>query len=92
MKSPVYNMVDNKRQSIELAKHETNSSPHRISMDYEPHDDSINILHNKWYTEFNRLLYSKKCIYFYIFLIISSVLIFLYSLVAYFFNLGIYDI
>jgi hypothetical protein len=82
------NPINNKRQKIELVKHE--ATPVRLNhMDFELHDDkSINIIHNKWYTEFNRLLYSRKCIYFYIFLITSSVVIFIYSLVAYFLNLG----
>lgn len=43
---------------------------------------------DKLYIQLNRLLHSKRCIYAYIFLIISSFTIFFYSLVAYFFKLG----
>jgi hypothetical protein len=43
---------------------------------------------SKYFVEFNRLLYSKRCIYFYIFLIISSVTIFFYSIIAYFMKLS----
>ena len=38
------------------------------------------------YILFNRILHSTKCIQFYIFLITSSILIFLYSIFAYFFE------
>ena len=41
----------------------------------------------KYYIEFNRMLHSTRCIYFYIFLIISSITIFFYSLIAYFLKL-----
>lgn len=41
---------------------------------------------NKLYIELNRLLHSMKCIKFYIFLITCSILIFLYSLFAYFYK------
>jgi hypothetical protein len=78
---------NSKRQKIELK--DKSSNPNRFTLDFELHDDkNINSAHDKWYTEFNRLLYSRKCIYFYIFLILSSVVIFIYSLVAYFLNLG----
>ena len=43
--------------------------------------------HKKYYVAFNRILHSRRCIYFYIFLIVSSFTIFSYSLLAYFFNL-----
>jgi t-SNARE complex subunit (syntaxin) len=43
---------------------------------------------SKWYVEFNRLLHSKKCIHAYIILIIISVLIFMYSIAAYFLELS----
>jgi hypothetical protein len=43
---------------------------------------------NKCYNELNGLLFSPKCIYFYVVLIITSVLIFIYSIFAYFFKLG----
>ena len=42
---------------------------------------------NKWYTEFNRLLYSRTCVYTYVFLIVSSVVIFVYSIIAYIWKL-----
>ena len=42
---------------------------------------------DKYFVHLNRLLYSKNCIYFYIFLIASSVTIFLYSLFAFFLKL-----
>ncbi len=48
----------------------------------DEHDD------NKWYVEFNRLLHSRKCIYVYIFLIIFSVLLFGYSIAAYFLEMS----
>jgi hypothetical protein len=38
------------------------------------------------FVDFNRLLYSRKCIYVYVFLIFSSITIFVYSIIAYFFN------
>ncbi len=47
---------------------------------------------NKLYIEFNRLLHSMKCIKFYILLIASSILIFLYSLFAFFFQWNEYPI
>lgn len=47
-------------------------------------NNNLNSNNGKYYTELNRLMHSKQCIYLYIFLIISSVLIFLYSIVAYF--------
>ena len=54
--------------------------------DFDNNHTSLNIPQrsHKYYTEFNRLLYSQRCIYFYIFLIISSVTIFFYSILAYF--------
>ena len=42
--------------------------------------------HNKYFIELNRLLYSKKCINIYIFIIIVSLTIFIYSLIASFSN------
>ncbi len=59
--------------------------------DFDNH--SLNIPHrstdsSKYYVEFNRMLFSRRCIYFYIFLIISSVTIFTYSLIAYFCKLS----
>jgi len=47
---------------------------------------------NKLYIEFNRLLHSMKCIKFYIFLIVSSIIIFLYSVLAYLFQWNEYPI
>jgi len=44
---------------------------------------------NKCYNEMNRLLFSPKCIYIYIFLIFTSISVFFYSLVAHFLKLGI---
>jgi hypothetical protein len=44
----------------------------------------LNNNRGKFYTDLNRLMHSKNCIYLYIFLIISSVLIFFYSIIAYF--------
>lgn len=43
---------------------------------------------SKWYVEFNRLLHSRKCINFYIILIIISVFVFLYSITSYFLSWG----
>jgi len=57
-----------------------------IRQDFEYQNYSPQVL-KKYYVEFNRMLYSKRCIYFYIFLIFSSITIFLYSLIAYFFQL-----
>jgi hypothetical protein len=39
---------------------------------------------SKYLVEFNRIMHSQRCIYFYIFLIVSSVTVFIYSLSAYF--------
>jgi hypothetical protein len=82
-----------KRQKMELIKDKSTLSTnqqHRFNIDFEPFHDEKNIdtTHDKWYTEFNRLLYSKKCVYFYVFLIVFSVAIFIYSLIAYFMNFG----
>lgn len=65
-----------------------------VEMANKSHTDFDNHFHftntqidqNKYYVEFNRLLNSNRCIYFYIFLIISSITIFSYSLLAYFFQ------
>jgi hypothetical protein len=44
------------------------------------------------YIEFNRMLHSKKCIYSYILLIILSIGIFIYSLIAYLIDLDEFPI
>ncbi len=61
----------------------------------EPNSDlSINEEENKkkLYVEFNRMLHSKKCIYSYIILIILSIAIFVYSLIAYMIDLDEFPI
>jgi hypothetical protein len=51
-------------------------------------DFPVNSIHSqsKYLVEFNRILHSQRCIYFYIFLIVSSITVFVYSLLAYFFK------
>jgi hypothetical protein len=49
---------------------------------------SLEFKSNKCYNELNGLLFSPKCIYFYVILIITSILIFIYSIFAYIFKLG----
>lgn len=51
-------------------------------------DDDLDIKQNNLYVGFNRLLHSRRCIYTYIFLILSSITVFCYSLIAYFFHFG----
>lgn len=48
----------------------------------------VEIKSNKCYNELNRLLFSSKCIYLYIFLIFASIIIFFYSLLAHFLKLS----
>lgn len=43
---------------------------------------------NKCYNQLNGLLFSPKCIYFYIFIIFISVMIFIYSFIAHITKLG----
>jgi hypothetical protein len=52
-------------------------------------DDRI-VLNNKscFFICCNRLLYSRKCVYFYIFLIVFSIAVFLYSIIGYFTKMG----
>ena len=60
---------------------------------FPKHDFEHNLKPDKkLYIEFNRLLHSMKCIRFYIFLIASSIIIFLYSLLAYFYQWNEYPI
>jgi hypothetical protein len=47
---------------------------------------------NPLYIEFNRMLHSNKCIYSYILLIVLSIGIFIYSLVAYLIDLDEFPI
>ena len=51
-------------------------------------DRQVDFKSNKCYNELNRLLFSSKCIYLYIFLIIASLIIFFYSLLAHFLKLS----
>jgi hypothetical protein len=76
-----------KGEQIELTQNVSSQQNQKFNrIDFEVvNDDKDN---NKWYVEFNRLLHSKRCIYFYVFLIISSIVILCYSIFAYFFHLG----
>jgi hypothetical protein len=59
------------------------------SENFPKHDFEHQIKEDKkLYIEFSRILHSVKCIKFYIFLIGCSILIFLYSIFAYFFDLN----
>ncbi len=65
-----------------------------------PHDNEIKPIEerhielksNKCYNELNRLLFSSKCIYLYIILIIASIMVFFYSLLAHFLKLSKFKI
>ena len=52
-------------------------------------DTLINSQQSKAYITLTRLLFSKRCIYFYIFLITISMLILLYSVIGYFMGVSI---
>jgi hypothetical protein len=51
-------------------------------------DRHVEFKSNKCYNELNRLLFSTKCIYFYIILIFTSITIFFYSLLAHIMKLS----
>jgi len=66
------------------------NNPPNISLEFQDDDE---IEHSKKekdkiYIELNRFIHSKKCIMFYIFIITISLLLFCYSLYAYFFEKG----
>ena len=75
-----------KREHIELSQNATQQNQKFNRIDFEVLNEEKD--NSKWYVEFNRLLHSRKCIYFYVFLIISSIVILSYSIFAYFFQLG----
>lgn len=60
---------------------------HNISSDKKNENLVLLAEQNPYYIEFNRLLNSKKCVNIYVFIILLSLTIFIYSLVAYFKNL-----
>ena len=78
----------NKLQEVKNEEDGSQNKLNNIDIESIDFDDKIGTKTSHWYINCNRLLYSKNCIYFYIFLIIFSLAVFAYSIVGFFSNLS----
>lgn len=75
--------INNKTKSLSSTDIETN---HQLSM-IDLHKTS-KILNSKLYIYLSKLMHSRQCFYYYMFLMVFSILLFIYSVFALLYDLG----